>query len=176
MSRYFLSGVLLSLILLSIMTFLSCNGRSAQKENPKKPGSDEMAELNAFLVEKDRERIENYIRRKNLKMSETETGLWFSVLKDGSGNYLTDNDLVVLEYECSLLDGTLCYSSDESGPKEVIIGKTKIEQGLDQGLRILKRGSEAIFIIPPFLGYGFVGDGRKIPPRSIIVYHIKILR
>ncbi|NSW94416.1 MAG: FKBP-type peptidyl-prolyl cis-trans isomerase [Bacteroidales bacterium] len=176
MSRSILSIVLLFLFFVLLATTSSCNGRPEQTGTMKKPGSDEMAELNAFLVQKDRERIENYILRKNLKMSETETGLWYSVIKEGNGEYLTDNDLIVLEYECSLLDGTICYSSDESGPKEIVIGKTKIEQGLDQGLRMLKRGSEAILIIPPFLGYGFVGDGGKIPPRSIIVYKIKILK
>lgn len=176
MSKNFLSRILLFLLFVPFMTLVSCTGRKEHNDKRVKPGTDEMADLNAFLVQKDRERIENYIQRKDLGMSETETGLWYSVITEGIGDYLTDNDRVILEYECSLLDGTICYSSGESGPKEIIIGRTKIEQGLDQGLRMLKRGAEAIFIIPPFLAYGFVGDGGKIPPRSIIVYHIKVLK
>lgn len=176
MSSSFLTRIHFFFLLVPLLSLLSCAGRTGQNEKSIRPGTDEMADLNAFLVQKDRERIENYIQRKNLEMSETETGLWYSLIKEGSGDYLTDNDRVIIEYDCSLLDGTICYSSDESGPKEIIIGKTKIEQGLYQGLRMLKRGAEAILIIPPFLGYGFVGDGGKIPPRSIIVYHIKILK
>ena len=176
MNRNFISRILLFLLFVPFLTLISCAGKSGQTDKPVKPGTGEMADLNAFLVQKDRERIENYIQRKNLQMSETETGLWYSVVKEGTGDCLTDNDRIILEYECSLLDGTICYSSDESGPKEIIVGKTKIEQGLDQGLRMLKQGAEAVFIIPPFLGYGFVGDGVRIPPRSIIVYHIKILK
>ena len=34
-----------------------------------KPGKNEMADLNRYLVQKDRERIKNYIERKNLKMT-----------------------------------------------------------------------------------------------------------
>jgi len=79
-----------------------------------------------------------------------------------------------MHYECSLLDGTLCYDSSETGPKEVVLGRTDIEAGLNEGLRMLKRGGEALFILPPFLAYGLVGDGKKIPSRSIIVYKIKI--
>ena len=33
-----------------------------------------MADLNRYMVRKDRERIQNYIERKNLKMTETSTG------------------------------------------------------------------------------------------------------
>ena len=35
------------------------------------PGTEEMAELNRYLVQKDREIIENYIERKNLTMTES---------------------------------------------------------------------------------------------------------
>jgi FKBP-type peptidyl-prolyl cis-trans isomerase FkpA len=51
-----------------------------------------------------------------------------------------------------------------------------MEPGLNEGLRILKPGAEAIFILPPFLAYGLLGDGKMIPSRSVIVYNIKILR
>jgi hypothetical protein len=37
-----------------------------------------------------------------------------------------------MEYKCSLLDGTVCYSSDEEGPEEVIVGISDIPAGLTQ--------------------------------------------
>ncbi len=80
-----------------------------------------------------------------------------------------------MEYNCSLLDGTICYSSEESGPEEVLIGRSEMTAGLNQGLRMLKPGGEAVFIIPPYLAYGLKGDGNKIPARSIIVYEIRII-
>jgi len=153
----------------------SCrNGADIRKEQVK-PGSQEMTELNRFLVQKDREIIENYIERKNLRMTESPTGLWYLIKNEGSGEMLKDNDRITLNYRCELLDGTLCYSSDDLGPKQVILGKTDLEPGLNEGLRFLKPGSEALFILPPYLGYGLVGDGKKIPPRTIIVYNVAIL-
>jgi FKBP-type peptidyl-prolyl cis-trans isomerase FkpA len=139
------------------------------------PGKNEMADLNKFLVQKDRERIKNYIDRKNLNMTESPTGLWYQIIKEGEGKTFSNNDKVVMDYECSLLDGTKCYSSKDLGPKEVIIGKGEIEAGLNEGLMLLKPGAEAIFIIPPFLAYGFVGDRKKIPSRAVIVYYVNIL-
>jgi FKBP-type peptidyl-prolyl cis-trans isomerase FkpA len=140
------------------------------------PGKDEMANLNSTLLQKDRERIQNYIERKNLKMAESPTGLWYGIKNEGSGKFFTDNNKVVFSYECSLLDGTNCYSSQSLGLKEVILGKSGIESGLDEGLRMLKPGAEATFILPPFLAYGLIGDGKMIPARAVIVYKVNILR
>ena len=114
-----------------------------------------MADLNRYLVQKDKERIENYIERKHLKMTESPTGLWYQIINEGSGDRFTDNDKITMNYECSLLDGTKCYSSETLGPKEIVLGKSDIEPGMNEGLRLLKPGAEAIFIIPPYLAYGF---------------------
>ena len=135
-----------------------------------------MADLNKFLVQKDRERIKSYIDRKKLKMSESPTGLFYEIIKEGSGKTFTDNDKVVMDYECSLLDGTKCYSSSDLGSKKIIIGRTEIEAGLNEGLRLLKPGAQAIFIIPPFLAYGLIGDRKMIPSRAVIVYNVNILQ
>ena len=164
------------LLMLPIVFAVSCRDNPGSNIVLYKPGKYEMADLNKYLVQKDRERIKNYIERKNLKMSESSTGIWYQVLKEGTGEILKDNDKVVFDYDCSLLDGTECYSSKNLGPKEIILGKSEMEQGLNEGLRLLKPGSEAIFIIPPYLAYGLAGDRKMIPPRAVIVYKVNILR
>jgi len=153
---------------------ISCSTGPEKKSNTGKPGTAEMENLNRFMIQKDRERIENYIERKNLKMKQSPTG--FQILKEGDGDFLTDNDRVLMKYDCSLLDGTPCYSSDNLGPKELVLGKSSMEPGLNEGLRLLKPGAEAILILPPFLAYGLPGDGKMIPPRAVIVYNVNILR
>jgi FKBP-type peptidyl-prolyl cis-trans isomerase FkpA len=160
--------------LLSLVT-ISCNSGRDNPGMKKGPGKKELADLNRYMVTKDRERIENYIARKDLKMTETQSGLWYMIKSEGNGNNFKSDDRILMEYECTLLDGTLCYSSKDTGPKEVILGRTRIESGLDQGLRFLKPEGEAIFIIPPFLAWGFPGDGNKIPARSVVVFTVKII-
>jgi FKBP-type peptidyl-prolyl cis-trans isomerase len=160
--------------LLTIVYSVSCNNTSDKSVIKLKRGKDELANLNSYLVQKDRERIQNYIERKNLQMKETQSGLWFYIRKEGSGKFLTDNDNISVDYVCSLLDGTECYNSDKLGPKNYNLGKSEIEAGLNEGLRLLKPGGEATFILPPFLAYGLTGDGKSIPSRAIVVYDIKI--
>ena len=162
------------LLILCVQAVIACNSGQKTTKEEHGPDKEKMAELNKYMVQKDRERIQNYIERKSLKMSETESGLWYQILSEGSGDYLTDNDRIIMEYECSLIDGTFCYSSEESGPGEFVLGRSDMEAGLDQGLRLLKPGAEAIFIIPPFLAYGIIGDGDKIPPRAIIIYNVSV--
>ncbi len=159
-----------------VLSLVSCQNSQVPPDNVKKPGKKEMTDLNRYLVQKDREIIQNYIERKNLKMTESPTGLWYYIKNEGSGDFLRDNDRITMNYECSLLDGTECYSSSALGPREVILGRTTIEPGMNEALRLLKSGAEAIFILPPFLAYGMVGDGKMIPPRSIIVYSVRVIK
>lgn len=160
-------------ILVTSLVISSCSN-----EKPvaliSKPDKSDMEELNRYFIQKDKERIQSYIERKKLNMAETSSGLWYQILKQGSGELLVPGDRIMMDYELSLLDGTLCYTSEESGPREIVLGRTGIEPGLYEGLLMLKPGAEAQFIIPPFLAYGLPGDGKKIPPRSVIFYKIRI--
>ena len=163
-------------IVLILFAIVSCRNNPEKHNVDLRPGKTEMADLNKYLVQKDRERILNYIERKNLKMVESKTGLWYQITVEGEGNSFTDNSKIIMEYECSLLDGTVCYTSDKLGRKVLVLGKSDIEQGMNEGLRLLRPGSKATFIIPPYLAYGLVGDRKMIPSRAIIVYNVNILQ
>ncbi len=163
------------LILCIATVCFSCQGSRDPGMKSSTPGSGDMEDLNRYFVQKDREIIQNYIERKKLKMTGLPSGLWYAVLREGDGELFRENDRIVIEYECSLLDGTICYSSEKEGPKVIILGRSEIETGLNEGLKLLSSGAEAIFILPPFLAHGLLGDRKKIPPRSTIVYNIKVL-
>ena len=171
-----LMQIIKTVILITLLSLVSCGQKQGNNPVSSRPGKNEMADLNRYLVQKDRERIKNYIERKNLNMAESKTGLWYQIIKEGTGKNFSENDKIVMNYECSLLDGTKCYSSNDLGPKEVVLGRSEMEQGMNEGLRLLKPGAEAIFIIPPFLAYGFVGDRKMIPSRAVIVYNVNILQ
>jgi FKBP-type peptidyl-prolyl cis-trans isomerase FkpA len=161
-------------VLLLAAALISCNHSTGKNSVPGRPAGNDMADLNRYMVQKDRERIQNYIERKNLRMTETQTGLWYQILKDGDGVCFKEKEHVIVDYECSLLDGTRCYSSRETGPREYVLGRSEMESGLNEGLRLLKPGAEAIFIIPPFLAYGLIGDRKSIPPRAVLVYTVTV--
>jgi len=164
------------IVILSVTIAISCRSGNEKTNSKSLPGRNEMVDMNRYLVQKDKERIESYADRRGLIMTESSSGLWYKIESEGEGKYFTDNDRIVMEYDCSLIDGTGCYSSEDLGPMEVILGRSEMEPGLNQALRMLKPGGKGIFILPPFLAFGLKGDGEKIPPRAVIVYEIHLAR
>jgi FKBP-type peptidyl-prolyl cis-trans isomerase len=163
---------LLFIILLSLFSAACKNNDS--KENIARLSDEQLVNVNRELVIKERERIESYISRKGLDMNMTDAGIWYSVIKHGEGDKLGSGDRVRIEYSCSLLDGTLCYSSDSNGDMNITIGSSDIPSGLDEALRLLKAGSRAIIILPSNMAYGLVGDGDRIPARAALIYEIMV--
>ena len=164
------------LIVVVALLTVSCTNREPENVRRLNPDRSQMEEVNRYLVQKDRERIENYIERKQLNMTMSASGLFFSIKQQGVEPLFSTGDVVIFDYNCSLLDGTECYSSRVSGPKRVVLGQSSIESGLDQGLRMLGSGGEALFIIPSFLAHGLLGDGQKIPAMAVLVYEVKAKR
>jgi len=174
MMRLFLRIIILLTV---VQVVVACTGnRPPEKEEAKPPTQEQLVEINREMVIKERERIESYITRKNLEMTCTETGLWYAITEAGSGEEPGKGTRIVIDYDCSLLDGTLCYSSDADGSLEIIPGKTDIPPGLDEGVRFLSEGSEALFILPSYLAYGLTGDRNKIPSHATLVYKVKVVK
>ena len=166
------------LIFLFVITFFC----SCKNEKPVSLHGDEIfnskeeyMKANQYLVQKDAEQIKSYVERRGWDMTQTKTGLWYMIYQKGNGANAKDGSIISLSYTATLLDGTQCYNSEESGPKEFMIGKGGVESGLEEGVLLLKEGDKAKFIIPPHLGHGLLGDNNKIPPRAIIVYDVEVL-
>jgi FKBP-type peptidyl-prolyl cis-trans isomerase FkpA len=158
-----------------VTALCSCKSDRNSQSYRRSGHGNNMIETNKYIITKDRELIVSYCERKGLDAKETPTGLWYSVKKPGSGPLIQDGDVITFEYDCSLLDGTLCYSSASEGPKTTKFGYSTIESGLLEGIKLMRRGAEYIFIIPPYLAHGVPGDGNRIPARAVIVYRIKII-
>ncbi len=154
----------------------SCNRTKynySDKNNTDK--QDQLIEINRVLVKKDQQKIKGFIKRKGWDMTETDVGLWYEILNPGDGDSAKPGKIVHFNYKVSLLDGTVCYTSEKDGQKSFLIGKGNVETGLEYGILYLREGSRARFIFPPYLAHGLPGDGNRIPARAIIIYEIEII-
>lgn len=164
-------------IILILPIAISCGSRrSDEQQKPRVPANEDIEEVNRYLIRKDHERIENYVLRKNLDMKVTGTGLWYKITRQGTGDTIKDNDIVFIKSECSMLDGTLIYEAGERAPEQIRIGRSSIESGLNEGLKLMRGGGEAIFILPSYLGHGLIGDGERIPSRAILVFRVEVVK
>jgi len=155
---------------------------ACRKEEKRKLSGDEIREqqemllrVNKYLVKKDIELIENYIERRGWDMEVTESGLFYQIYEHGNGKKALNGKNVTINYVVSLLDGTICYDSENLGTKEFVIGKSNEESGLEQGVLMMRAGDKARFIMPPHLAHGLLGDENRIPARAIIVYEVELL-
>ncbi len=165
-------------IILCIFALLAANCRRERNkvsEEEIRQTEEALVGANRMMIKSDKLKVQEYIEEHNLSLVETKSGLWYGITSPGSGNKVKEDDLVTLEYSVSLLNGTMCYSSDSLGLKKFRVGKGGVESGLEEGILMLNEGSEAIFIMPPHLAHGLTGDGNRIPARAIIVYKVKLV-
>ncbi|NUM62552.1 MAG: FKBP-type peptidyl-prolyl cis-trans isomerase, partial [Ignavibacteriaceae bacterium] len=83
--------------------------------------------------------------------------------------------VVTVNYSGYLQDGTLFDSSVERDePIQFVVGQGQVIPGWDEGMRLLKKGDKARFIIPPQLGYGEM-QLEKIPANSTLIFDTEIV-
>lgn len=157
------------------------NHKSTTKQTniQSKEFQDKLIEANKMYVKRESDEIDQYIAQRGWNMITTGTGLRYMITKKGDGESAkTDtayNKFAKVKYKISLLDGTLCYSSDSTGPKEFLIGQDNVETGLHEGIQYLHVGDKAIFILPSHLAHGLMGDQAKIPPKASVIYEIEFI-
>ncbi|MFO8000308.1 MAG: FKBP-type peptidyl-prolyl cis-trans isomerase [Marinilabilia sp.] len=175
----FLYVVPKKIIVVSLLIMVSsCSGSQNREESERKSEEislDTYIEANRTQVTREQERIKEYIEEEGMDMERTGTGMWYNIADSGTGEDIRTGKVVTLDYQIHLLDGTLCYDSDETGPKEFKVGQGGVESGLEQAVLMLKKGAKAKFIMPPHLAHGLVGDDDRIPSRAIIIYDVEVL-
>jgi FKBP-type peptidyl-prolyl cis-trans isomerase FkpA len=135
---------------------------------------DSLIKANKYLLKKDKELIESYVKRRDWNIACTESGLWYEIFEKSSDTPIKAGNIVVYDYSLELLDGTVCYTSDSTGAEKIKIGQSGKESGLEEGLKMMKKGEKARFILPPHLAHGLIGNMDRIPQRSVIVYQIEV--
>lgn len=132
-------------------------------------------EMHIWDERRQNDEINQYIKSHNYQMESTASGLRYMLMKKGSGDSARAGMIAKVMYKIYLLDGKLCYSSEQDGVKEVEIGKANIESGLHEGLQLMREGDKMRFILPSQLAHGLTGDQSKIPPLSTVVYEVELV-
>ena len=136
---------------------------------------NQLEKVNKYEVQKESDEINQYIARHNWKMEKTGTGLRYLFLKKGTGAQPSSGQFVKVNYTITLLDGTICYSSEKDGAYEFKVEGDAIESGLHEAIQLMHVGDKAKFILPSHLAHGLHGDDASIPPLSSIMVDLELL-
>ena len=167
-----------SIIYIFILIFLvNCGWReqAVSEKPPVDPSKEQLLGANRQLLERDAELIQRFVQRRNWQMNQSESGLYYWVYEKQDDMPAKKGDMISLDYELYLLDGTLCYSSKDRGPLTFKIGQGGVEAGLEEAALMLGMGDKARLILPPFLAHGLTGDQDRIPSRAVIVYELEVI-
>jgi FKBP-type peptidyl-prolyl cis-trans isomerase FkpA len=167
-------------ILVLALMILTCSCTGSQNPEKQRIKSQDISletyiNVNRQLVEREQEKIESYVHENDLALQKTGSGLWYGISEQGSGNKIKKGNIVTLKYQIRLMNGTICYDSDDLGLKEFLVGQGGVESGLEEGVLLLKKGSAATFIMPPHLAHGLIGDDDQIPARASIIYDVEVM-
>lgn len=134
-------------------------------------------------------KIQKYIADNNLKVTKSDSGLYYSISTNGVGVKPITGDTVVVNYTLRYLNGKAVETSVKADaikyklpinpmnpykPIRFALGTRGMIKGWDQGLRLLSKGSKALFIIPSSLAYGEQGNG-QVQPFTTLVFDIELV-
>ncbi|XP_032393903.1 peptidyl-prolyl cis-trans isomerase FKBP10 [Etheostoma spectabile] len=85
------------------------------------------------------------------------------------------NDLIQYRYNCSMMDGTLLYSSDHyDSPSITTLGANKVILGLEKGLSGMCVGERREVVVPPHWGHGENGAG-EVPRSAVLFFELELV-
>jgi FKBP-type peptidyl-prolyl cis-trans isomerase len=138
--------------------------QKAQQKKAKE-GQENKKEGEEFLAE----------NKKKEGVQVTESGLQYKVLEEGSGASPDTTDKVRVNYEGTLIDGTVFDSSYDRG-EPVTFPLNRVIPGWTQGLQLMKEGAKYKFFIPGELAYGQNPPPRSpIGPNETLIFEVELL-
>lgn len=140
------------------------------------------AEISAKMQQKQKEQSElsrkegqTFLQnnRKNDNVTETPSGLQYTVIKQADGPKPKASDKVRVHYHGTLLNGSVFDSSVQRG-EPIVFPLNQVIAGWTEGVQLMSVGSKYRFYIPADLAYGDQPVG-SIPPGSTLIFEVELL-
>lgn len=166
--RYIAAFILSSLAL----TLSSCRDRTPVVNiEPDKVElvKENMINANHVVIQSESTQIEGYVQRRGWDMKPLPCGASFWEYSIGNGAMINPEEKVVVTYRLETLDGSPIYTHQTD---TLVVGHRDVTVALDDLLQHLHYGSKAWLIAPSNSAYGVVGDGDRVPSRTVIIYNV----
>ena len=102
------------------------------------------------------------------------SGVQYKILKNGSGKQPTFLSSVVVNYEGTLVSGSVFDSSYKRGQPSTFPLK-KVIRGWQQALLKMRQGDVWMLYIPSKYAYGATSPSTDIPANSTLVFKVELL-
>lgn len=117
--------------------------------------------------------IMNAVRLKQADTTGSIDGVYYYLLKEGTGDYVSVTDTVTVFYKGSLMkDGSIF---DQTKDQPATFPLRRLIRGWQVGLQMCRIGGKIRLYIPSGLGYSIRSRSKDIPPNSVLVFDIEVL-
>ncbi len=158
-----------------MLGLISCESNT-DIEKPVRWSNESSIELNKAIMEEEEINIKLFLaQHSDWNMKKTGSGLRYMIYKAGDGDLGKKGETAMVSYKISLLDGTVCYETEEDEYREYKIDHSDIETGVQEALKLLHVGDHSKLIIPSHIAHGLTGDMNKIPPLSTLVIDLHLI-
>jgi len=145
------------IVLIAVLGLASCTGNQAPVDSVKQAAKDDSI-------------IQAYVKQHHIVATKDSSGLYYQVLKQGTGANANEGSTVKVTYEGRLADG----SEFDKSEKPIEFPLTNVIPGWTKGIPLVKTGGKILLLIPSAMGYGGQGAG-EIPPYSVLVFTVDVL-
>ena len=123
--------------------------------------------------------ISKYLADKNIKAQKTPKGAFVEIIDPGQGNFIDTGNNVSLKYKGISFSGVTFDTNIDSSfghtePLNFDVGGNRMIPGLDDAVRLLKKGAIAKIYIPSMLAYGPNPGTDKIKPFEHIMFEVSV--
>ncbi|HWR33415.1 MAG TPA: FKBP-type peptidyl-prolyl cis-trans isomerase, partial [Chitinophagaceae bacterium] len=121
----------------------------------------------------DKLKIEGTIASGKTDVKDNAEGVYYSMLKEGTGRQVSVHDTVTINYRLTLLNDTAVVGETKDKPASFPL--KGLIRGWQIGLPLCKVGGKIKLVIPSDLAYSIRTRAAKIPPNSILVFEIEVV-
>jgi len=130
----------------------------------------------------DQKILTDYFAKNHIKATRTPSGLYYTIIKKGSGENAKPGQQVNMNYLGKFLDGKKFDGNVDENFKLVDgrsafsfkLGVGQVIRGWDEGVQLLNPGCRAVLYLPSSLAYGANGGG-PIPANAILMFNVELL-
>lgn len=135
-------------------------------------GSVIVFEIEIIDLEAENEKqILDYINDNGLTAQASESGLYYVIEEQGTGNQPTRTSDISVIYKGYFTDGTVF---DQSAATGISFNVSEVIEGWKDGITYFKAGGKGKLLIPSHLAYGRYGS-QAIPGGSVIIFDVELL-
>ncbi len=161
------------------ITVLGCggnDGRAPAVDRRVPQTQEELIQENRDAIKLENHDIDLYERRHGLTMRPTGTGVRIQFIHDREGVNAKPGQWAIVNYSALLMSGDTAYASRKGEPESFKVEMDDVESGLHEAIQLMSPGDSAVIIIPSYRAHGLIGDQKKIPMRSTVIYHLGLAK